>query len=114
MIIWSGYGFLVPIIAFACLLAAEFVSEAVFHDGNYYQEHAWPMALGFMVAGVVVAAAAHRFRGAEPRVMLDEETGERVMVGGSKHSFFFVPIRYWSGILFMIGVLVTLFPLTES
>jgi len=39
MIIWSGLGFVVAVLAFLCLLLAEYVVEAVFNDSQYYQAH---------------------------------------------------------------------------
>ena len=114
MIIWRGYGFLVPLIAFACILLAEIGSEALFRDDTYYQEHAWPLAFAFILAGALVATADRRFPGADPRVMIDEQTGERVRVGGARHSFFFVPLRYWSVLLVAMGVGATLLRLVES
>ena len=114
MIFWTGYGFLVPLVAFGCLVGAELASELAFEDSDYYQENTWPMALGFGAAGAFLALTAYRFPDPQPRVMIDEETGERVLVeAGERHTFVFIPLRFWSALLVVFGILVTLFPIIE-
>jgi hypothetical protein len=53
MIIWRGWGFLVAVFAFGASLAMELVTEWVTKDDDFYQREAWPLALAFVVAGVV-------------------------------------------------------------
>ena len=63
-LIWSGRGYLVPVITFGSCLGMELTTRAVFHDDAYYQEHCWPMPLGMaglacVVVGQISAAASH-------------------------------------------------------
>jgi len=54
MIIWSGLGFLVAVIAFACLLVSELLVEQAFKNDQYYQTHGWPkLAALALAAGIV-------------------------------------------------------------
>jgi hypothetical protein len=110
MIIWSGLGFLVPIVAFGCFVLTELVVESALGDDTYYQEHTWPMALAFGIAALGVAVLGKELKDEESRILVDEKTGERVAVNGTRHSFFFVPTRYWAPILLVIGLLVLLWP----
>jgi nitrate reductase NapE component len=94
MLIWSGFGFLVPVTAFACLLASELGVETYFGDDGYYQAHGWPKMAAFLVAAAVIwpiGAALDRRGG---RTLVDPETGERFRVGGID-TFFFIPIKWW-------------------
>ena len=114
MLVWKGFGVLVPVVTFACLLAAELATETAFGDDRYYQDHPWPMAVGFAVAGILVGRIARRLQSPSHRVMLDEETGERVLITGEDHTFIFLPVRFWSPLLLVLGLLALLFPLTGT
>ncbi|WP_412062401.1 hypothetical protein [Rubrivirga sp. IMCC45206] len=105
MIAWTGHGLLVPLIAFGCLIAAEAAVEGATGDPAYYQEHTWPMALGFIVAGALVAALAKRFPDSPGRAVVDAETGEPFTVKGTVHTFMLIPVRSWTPILFALGLL---------
>ncbi len=103
MIIWSGLGFLVPALTFGCLVFAEFTTEVLFANENFYQENAWPMAAGFLLAGLVVQCAAKVINDPEPKVIVDEKMGERILSGSPRHTFFFIPMTYWAFILPALG-----------
>ena len=103
MIIWSGLGFLVPALTFSSLVFAELTTEIIFANENFYQENAWPMAAGFLLAGLVVQVAAKVIKDPEPRMMVVEKTGERVLSGSPRHTFFFIPMKYWAFILPALG-----------
>jgi hypothetical protein len=92
MIIWEGRGFLVAVIAFACLLASEFLTERYFADDRYYQQHGWPKLVGFFVAGVIVWGLSMVWKDRLGRAAVD------------KHSLFFIPFQYWGFVLFALGV----------
>ena len=53
MIIWKGWGFLVAVFVFGASLAMELITESMMKDDTFYQREAWPLALAFVVAGVV-------------------------------------------------------------
>src|SRR3712207_4011112 len=54
MIIWSGLGILVPIVAFLCFLVTQLVTTSVFGDERYYTEHGLPKLVAFWIAAVLV------------------------------------------------------------
>jgi hypothetical protein len=56
MIIWRGWGFLVAVFAFGASLAMELITESITEDDDFYQTEAWPLALAFVAAGVVIWA----------------------------------------------------------
>lgn len=90
MIIWSGLGFLVAVIAFGCLVASEFAVESIFQDDQYYQTHGWPKLLALLVAGIIVWLLGRRLKGGEAR-------------NRAGHSLFFIPFEYWGPILIVLG-----------
>lgn len=107
MIVWKGFGFLVPLVTFGCLVATELLVESALGDEAYYQERSWPMALGFALAGAVIALVAPRFERGGARVD-DEKTEEALGTEKGGHSFMFIPMRYWTPLLFAISVAITL------
>jgi len=100
LIIWSGWGFLVPVInvlAFvlfgACLGAFEGLQPA-------------PMArlifIGFDaivfggLSGLGIFLFAQRMGARPGRVLIDPQTNEQVVLRRPVGSLFFVPMRYWA------------------
>src|SRR5262245_61144370 len=54
MIIWSGLGFLVPVIAFLQLFLTEAAVEGMLRDDTYYQTHGWPKLVAFLIAAAII------------------------------------------------------------
>lgn len=110
MIIWSGWGFVVAIIGFACLVLTEWSVESFFRDDQYYQDHRWPMAVGFALAALCVAVFSLLLDRRKRKVLIDPETGEEHVLSGND-SLFFAPAWSWPWILAVIagGVLVSEF-----
>lgn len=92
MIIWSGWGFLVAVIVFGVSLAMEVVTEHLTGDNQFYQTHAWPLALALALAGVITWLLGKYFstRGA--------------VTTGNHHRFFFIPMHYWGPILLVLSL----------
>jgi hypothetical protein len=100
MIIWSGLGFLVPGISFACFLLMELAMTSIFNDAKYYTEHGWPKLLAcLMAAGLVGVVGLWLSQG---RTYVDK-TGQKVTIRRS-HSFFFIPVLYWAPLIAVLGL----------
>lgn len=103
MIIWSGWGILVPLYAVIGMVVGVASTSA------FGVPSPWDGAIGFTLAGAVAAAAtfftARKLDAREGRVLLDERTGQRVLLKPSAGSFFFIPTRYWTWILGGAGVI---------
>ena len=105
MIIWSGLGFLVPGISFACFLLMQMAMTSIFNDAKYYTEHDWPKFLAcVMAAGLVGVLGLLLSQG---RTYIDQNTGQEVTIRRS-HSFFLIPVVFWAPII-AVGGLVLLF-----
>ena len=105
MIIWSGLGFLVPGISFACFLLTQMAMTSIFNDAKYYTEHGWPKFLACLMAAGLVGVVGLWLSGG--RVYIDKGTGEQVTIRRS-HSFFLIPVVYWAPMI-AVGGLVLLF-----
>jgi len=104
MIIWSGWGFLVPVIAFAASLVMELATEALVGDHRFYQIHAWPLALALALSGAIVWVVGKYLHARGARVVIDKATGRELTIGG-QHRFFFIPMQYWGPVLLALAVL---------
>jgi hypothetical protein len=103
MIIWNGRGFLVAVIAFACLLGSEFLTESYFRDDAYYQQHGWPKLAAFVIAGVIVWWLGMRWKDQSERVVIEKDTGKEFVLRRDD-SFFFIHMKYWGPLLCALGI----------
>jgi hypothetical protein len=109
-LVWSGKGYIVPLVAFASSLLTEILVEAHFNDERYYQEHGWPIFTALAVAGLIVREVAPRlFR---ERKLRDEATGELVVLK-EDHTFFFIHIKHW-GIILVIAAAVAFYAVERN
>ena len=96
MLIWRGWGILVPLISvLALLLAVPFSGEAAKYG----------LAFSQAVAAIAIWFVGKSLNGKPGRIMVDQETGETVELK-SKHSFFFINMEYWA---FAAAAIATVF-----
>ena len=94
MLIWSGWGILVPLImAVALLLAVPFDGDAAKYG----------LAFSQAVAAVAIWVVSKKLNGKPGRIMVDQATGETVELK-SKHSLFFIKMEYWSFVVTAIAI----------
>jgi hypothetical protein len=103
MIIWSGWGWLVPVLAFVVSLVFEAVTEASTGKDQFYQNQPWLLAVAMVVAGTAVWFLSAYFDKKQGRVVIDKATGKELVLRSS-HSFFFIPMRFWAFLLPLFGV----------
>ncbi len=99
MIIWSGAGLLVALIAYACGAAAIYLGEIL-----QIQQTNWLMLIALIIAGVICWFLGRYMNRSKDKVMVDKETGEEVVVRGPKHKLFFINMEYWGPILAILGI----------
>lgn len=94
--VWRGFGFVVPLLAFAALLVSQFAIDGAMGDG-YYTANGWPKFAGCAVAGVLLLLVG---------LWMNKSTiGTQV---ASVHTFFFIPVQYWSAIFLAFGIYMAL------
>ncbi|MED0972783.1 hypothetical protein COJ48_18115 [Bacillus cereus] len=104
MIIWSGWGFLVAIIVIINTLLGKVFFESITGDATYFQEHSWPMAVMFIISGLMSWYLGKYINKPSGKVYIDAETGEKVMFN-KMHSLFFIKMEYWGPILGVVAVI---------
>lgn len=107
MVIWSGWGWVVPVFAFFVALGTELLSEAITGQDHFYQSHPWLVVGAMVVAGGLVGLVALFLSRRPARVVIDKQTGQELTLQ-PKHSFFFVPLRWWAPLLPAIAVVMIL------
>lgn len=105
MIIWSGWGFLVAIIVIINTLLGKAIFGSITGDATYFQDHSWPMAVMFIISGVMSWYLGKYINKPDGKVYIDTETGEKVMFN-KKHSLFFIKMEYWGPILGVIAIVI--------
>ena len=104
MIIFSGFGFLVPIIALAVYVAVQWLTDQVLGAG-FYTGHAVPKFAAAIISAVLLFAFGLFLKRRGTRVVIDKATGEELVLR-SRHTLFFVPMEYWGGVILVLGILV--------
>lgn len=80
--------------------------DAIFGSG-YYTREAWPkLAWGFAV-GLPLWFVGNALNHGRESVEIDPETGEE-KVTVPRHTFFFIPVQYWSFIVMAFGLVLAL------
>jgi len=106
MIVWRGWGIVVPVIVFLCALFAQMIANSL-GGSEYWEQHSYPLSMALLVAGGLVWLADLYFYRNPGRTMVDEKTGERFLVA-PRHDFFFLRLRWWSLVClgFAVAILV--------
>ncbi len=96
MIIWSGFGILVPLVAIVGFLAGMFISSSL---GML----AFGPGIGCVVAALGNWGLWKLIYPKEPKVLIDPATRQQVVVQPN-HSLFFIPARVWTWIFVALTV----------
>jgi len=92
MLIWKGYGFLVPLITFFVCLLMEYSLQLVFFKG-YYSLQKWPITLALIIAAIPIWFIGKRLNKNTERILLAPKTGEEFKLV-STHSLFWICVEY--------------------
>ena len=104
MIIWSGWGFLVIVIAGVVGgPVALAISALLGAAGVTGQPGIGPM-LGLFAAAAVTWWAGQRLNGGPGRTLVDSQTGQAVVLR-RRHTLFFIPMQWWAVALALFGVM---------
>jgi hypothetical protein len=101
--IHRGAGSVVFIAGIVAALIMNVVTNALY-DNNYYAAHIWPKFGTLWVAGLLCTGAGAYLR-RNPTISKDGDW----FAGESEHHFFFIPVIYWGGIFFALGVIYVVY-----
>lgn len=103
MIIWSGRGFLVAVIAVGALLLTQLVVDSISGDENFYQKNSWPKTVAMLVAALLTFGLHKLLSQEKPKVLIDQETGQEFEIHGN-HSLFYIHVKWWPFIFVILGI----------
>jgi len=105
LIIWRGWGILVPVFVIVGMLAASFARQLFGAASASTAQALLPLLTG-VIAGGGIWFAAKAIEARPGRVFIDKATGREIKVGANAGSFFFIPTRYWAYIAAGLGLLL--------
>ena len=99
MIVWRGWGILVPVLAVVPdLELLQFIADGAGGRGTFSANNGLARAARALIAAPLIWLAGKRLNGGPERVLVDQQTGQQVRLR-SEHSFFFVRMEYWAVIV---------------
>ncbi|SDI96104.1 hypothetical protein SAMN05216588_1317 [Pseudomonas flavescens] len=103
MLVWSGFGFFIPLLICLAYVFCHWLFDLFGHPG-YYDSHKWAAGLTFILAALLCAGFVQglkRYAGQPvPGQVVDNQSIHQSL---KQHSFFFIPVLYWSLILLLVG-----------
>ena len=106
---WRGYGFVVPIIAFGALVLGQLIVDSSFGDG-YWRDHRWPLIVAGLAGGALLWLLGRRVNAGRVGTRIDPRSGIEFIQRIASHSFFLVPIEWAGAALASIAILLALLP----
>jgi len=95
LLIWRGYGWLTPIIAFVAMIVTFIIISFTFED-YLAKDSDIPLAISIIVSSLLVGMFGLSVNKKLKR-LIDPETGEEHIT--PSHALFFIPIQYWAIIM---------------
>jgi hypothetical protein len=95
MLIWRGWGILVPLLAGFTAFLVKLIIDKLEGPGTYEAQRELYTGISWGVSAVVLLLVGLALNGGG-EVQYDPTTGQYVKVKRSRHSFFFIPVEYWS------------------
>jgi len=96
LIIWRGFGWLVPLIAFAGFLVMQLSLDALYGE-EYYSNNEWPKLAAVLASSFIIALLGYYLNFRKRITVTDESTGKSKK--SPAHALFFIPIQFWAIIL---------------
>ncbi len=95
MIIWRGWGILVPIIPVAIWFLVPELFKFAMSQTAYSDYFEFISAFSILLGALALWFLGKKLNGTEGRTLVDEQTGEKVLLRAN-HSLFFVNMEYWA------------------
>jgi hypothetical protein len=107
LIIWRGWGILVPVVAFVVGFMPLAIAEAVLGH-NRYSEITKPLTfLSLLAAAGTIWVVGRALNSVPGRILIDPATNRQVILR-RRHDLFFIPMQWWAVVL-ILGAVVGLF-----
>ena len=108
MIIWRGWGILVPIIPVVIWALFPELFKTALPQTAYSDYYKFISAASILLGALTLWFLGRKLNGGEGRTLVDEKTGEKVVLRAN-HSLFFLNMEYWAIplFLFFLAILFT-------
>ena len=103
MFFWRGQGIYVVLILFASILITTLFASLILRVENDFSGSKWFLFATFNMAGFFCWRIGNRINSKYPKILIDPKTNEEVEII-ERHTFWFIPIKYWGIIYSVIGI----------
>jgi hypothetical protein len=104
VLFWRGKGFWVPIIVFGWSLIFNFAADIMMNDNSYYDKTKTPFAISLIISAIFIFLLDKKLGIPKSKIYIDKDTGREIEVKKT-NEFLFLPIKLWSYICAVIGVI---------
>jgi hypothetical protein len=95
MIIWKGWGILVPLITAFLVVITLILFESLMAPETFTKYSNYIMSFGGGLSALAVWVLGKKLNSGAERTLLDETSGEKVTIKAN-HSLFFINFEYWA------------------
>jgi hypothetical protein len=103
-LLYTGWGPLIALAGFVCLLLTQYVVNAIMLDDQFYTTHAWPKMLAMWIAAAVSWPIGRALKRKGGRNIRDTAPPNAWPV--EDHSLLFIPAHYWWIVFLLLGVIL--------
>ncbi|MEO7313415.1 MAG: hypothetical protein ABIX01_23735 [Chitinophagaceae bacterium] len=111
MIIWSGYGFIVFVIVFINSLIANFITNYVTGDDNFYDRNLIPPGISFLCSALIIKLLSDYFNKKKAQNKGTYAFDKVTIAKGNENKLFFISFVYWAYIMACLGIIVIIYQL---
>lgn len=106
MIVWTGWGILVPFVGVFVLAIVQFLFKGILPLNM-------ASALAYAAAGAAIWFLGKKFNKDKGRVVIDKETKQEIFLKGRRHTLFFIPFQYWAFVPWVAAVISIFTPINS-
>ena len=105
MLFCKGKGLFVLFVLFISILITTAFAYFILQVENDFSRSKWFLFATFNLAGFFCWTIGKMINSKSPKIFIDPKTNQAVqLVNSKRHTFFFIPVRYWGIIYSGIGI----------
>ena len=105
MLFCKGKGLFVLFFLFISILITTAFAHFILQVENDFSRSKWFLFATFNLAGFFCWTIGKMINSKSPKIFIDPKTNQAVqLVDAKRHTFFFIPVRYWGIIYSGIGI----------
>ncbi|MFS7223384.1 hypothetical protein AB6859_02835 [Rahnella inusitata] len=103
MLVWSGVGFFIAVLISITYVFLKWIVDIIWQEG-YFSAHLWATGATFILASILCCIFVYAIKQEKLLAYVAKMTDSQPMFEPERtHKFFFIPVRYWPLILFLVG-----------